>query len=281
MAVVDQLPYRPFLEPGQILDGAFRWRLGLRPLDLRNWFEVGEDGARWTAEKPGIMAAHPDQVFAALDDAEPECAEVAAAIADHVGRELDPSLHPLDAAARLVADDLVVMVERDDGLVFGAGSVCFPNRWDLPSKLGRTMAEVHAPVAGLNDQLESAVDGFLARLTPERSFWRLGWGLIDSAEGFEPPVPRTPGIEIGIPSGQARRRSVRADVASGTDAGDVHVRVERETLRRFPVTDCVLFTIRTYIAPIGCSSDDDRASIERVVAAMPPDVLRYKDLRTV
>ena len=39
------------------------------------------------------------------------------------------------------------MVERDGRLVFGAGSVCFPNRWDLRSKLGLTLADVHAPVA--------------------------------------------------------------------------------------------------------------------------------------
>ena len=50
------------------------------------------------------------------------------------------SLHPLDVASRLVQEDLIVMIEhRRRRMVFGAGSVCFPNRWDLRSKLGRSL----------------------------------------------------------------------------------------------------------------------------------------------
>lgn len=61
---------------------------------------------------------------------------------------------------------------------------------------------------------------------------------------------------------------------------DLHVRVERETLRRFPVTDAVLFTIRTYITPLRSviADPDDRAAIGRVVDAMPADVRGYKDI---
>ena len=145
---------------------------------------------------------------------------------------LDPTLHPLDAAARLVPEDLVLLVERDGQLVFGGGSVCFPNRWDLRSKLGLTMAGVHAPVDRLNDQLEAPIDSFFDRLTPDRSFWRLGWGVLDTPDWYTPV------------DGTAAPRPV-------APAPDQHfLRVERETLRRFPDTGCVLFTIRTYVTPI-------------------------------
>ena len=83
-------------------------------------------------------------------------------------------------------EDLVMMVERDGRLIFGGGSVCFPNRWDLRSKLGCTMAEVHAPVALLNEQLEAPVDRFFERLRPERSYWRLGWGILDTDDWYTP-----------------------------------------------------------------------------------------------
>lgn len=262
MALVDDLPYRPFGERGHVVDGEFRWRLGARPLDLDRWFEFGDDGEEWVAEKAGIMNDHAGQAFAVIPDAEPECREVAEAIAAHLDVELDPVLHPLDAAARHVPDDLVVMVQRDGRLVFGGGSVCFPNRWDLPSKLGLTMAEVHAPVAGLNDQLGRAVDDFLVRLTPDRSYWRLGWGLIDSLEGFEPPRHR-PGRSFG--------------------PTDLAVRVERETLRRFPQTGCVLFGIRTYLTPLPAASRDGdlAAAVAGIVDAMPPPVRQYKDLEAI
>ena len=266
--------YLPFMDgPAPTDASAFRWRLGVRPLDLDDWIELGPDADDAIAAKSTLTAEHPDTVFAVLDDAEPESTEVATALVEHLrdrwpdrfGRAgLDPSLHPLDAAARLVPEDLVLLVERDGRLVFGGGSVCFPNRWDLRSKLGLSMAGVHAPVAQLNEQLEGPIDSFFDRLTPERSFWRLGWGILDTADRYTPldgtaaPRPADPRPE------------------------EFFLRVERETLRRFPVTKCVLFTIRTYVAPI-LDAAGDRDVARRLadsLSALPDDVRGYKDLRT-
>ena len=251
-----------------MVDGTFRWRLGVRPLRLRDWFQFGPDADGpdgWIAQKAEVLAAHHAQVFVAGDDVEPESMEVAQAVVDHLAThhpdhrvDLDPALHPLEAASRLVPEDLIVTVERDGRRVFGGGCVCFPNRWDLPSKLGCTMAEVHAPVARLNEQLESGVDRFLDRLEPERSFWRLGWGVIDTADGYTPTAHRAiAGVEP-----------------------EMFVRVERETLSRFPRTNAVLFTIRTYIAPIASVAGDPEsaAALAASVAAMTTDVHGYKDL---
>lgn len=270
MATIAEPPYRPWLQRGFVVDGSFRWRLGTRPLDLDDWIEFGTDGDGWVAEKSDVMRDHADTAFAVIDDIEADCREIADALVEHLRRvvpdrvsvELDASLHPLDAAARLVPDDLVVMVERDGELVFGGGSVCFPNRWDLRSKLGRSMAAVHAPVAQLNEQLEQAVDSFFDRLEPDRSFWRLGWGILDTADGYAPldgtaaPRPEHPTID------------------------DLYVRVERETLRRFPVHRAVLFTIRTYVTPltIVLAEPGDRTAITRIIDAMPADVRDYKDI---
>ena len=158
-------------------------------------------------------------MFAALDGVEAESQQVADTLLDHLRRrwpdryadaELDPTLHPLDAAARLVPEDLVLMVERDGRLVFGAGSVCFPNRWDLRSKIGLPLADVHAPVALLNEQLQGPIDRFFERLTPERSFWRLGWGVLDTADWYTPtdgtaaPRPNDPDLRRLVPARRAR-----------------------------------------------------------------------------
>ena len=255
---------------------AFRWRLGVRPLDLNDWIQFGVDGDHAIATKSLLNERHPAIVFAALDDVDAESREVATTIADHLrhqwpkrGCELDDALHPLDAASRLVPEDLVLMVERPgpDGpqLVFGGGSVCFPNRWDLRSKLGLTMAEVHAPVAQLNEQLEAPIDQFFQRLRPERSFWRLGWGVLDTGDWYTPldqsagPRPRDP------------------------QPTEMHLRVERETLRRLPQTNCVLFTIRTFVTPIAQIADDaDTASrLASAIETLPADVRGYKDIAGV
>jgi hypothetical protein len=273
-ATVTTLPYLPFMDgPAPSGEEHFRWRLGVRPLDLNDWIELGADADAAIAAKPLLMAEHPATVFAVLDDVEPESTEVAEALVAHLRARwperfadvsLDPNLHPLDAAARLVPEDLVLLVERDGQLVFGGGSVCFPNRWDLRSKLGLSMAGVHAPVAQLNEQLEAPIDSFFDRLSPQRSFWRLGWGILDTPDWYTPvdgtaaPRPTAPGPH------------------------EHFVRIERETLRRFAVTNCVLFTIRTYVAPIpAVARDVDVAGrLADAVASLPGEVKSYKDVVT-
>lgn len=272
---IERAPYLPFLDgPAPRGRSDFRWRLGVRPLDLHDWIELGPDADAAIAAKTRLTTQHADTVFAVLDErVRDEGEEVAVVLVEHlrnrwperyVDTELDRSLHPLDAAARLVPEDLVLLVERDGRLVFGGGSVCFPNRWDLRSKLGLSMADVHAPVAQLNEQLEAPIDGFFERLAPDRSYWRLGWGVLDTPDWYTPvdgtadPRPRDPAPD------------------------QLHLRVERETLRRFPMTRCVLFTIRTYVTPIASVAADVEVAVRMAdaVAGLPVDVRVYKDLET-
>jgi hypothetical protein len=262
--------YLPFLEgPRQLDQASFRWRLGVRPLDLHDWIEFGCHADEAIASKRRLSAEHPSTVFASLDGVDGEAQQVADALVDHLrhrfphryaGVRLDDTLHPLDAAARLVPEDLVLMVERDGRLVFGAGSICFPNRWDLRSKIGLTLSEVHAPVALLNEQLEEPIDRFFDRLTPERSFWRLGWGVLDTDDWYTP----TDGTAAPRPS----------------DVGpeQLFLRVERETLRRFPTSNAVLFTIRTYVTPIPVIAADGPTArrLADALAGLPVPVQEYK-----
>jgi hypothetical protein len=239
----------------------------MRPLDLADWIQVDDRYDDEITEKRRLLAAHHDTVFQVLDDVVEESREVLAAIVDHL-RTLDHvdaavgvDLHPLDAAGRLVQEDLVLLVERGDELVCGGGSVCFPNRWDLRSKLGLPLAAIHAPVARLNEQLEAPIDRFLERLTPTRSFWRLGWGVLDTDELYQPL------------DGTASNR--RSDLPAARH----HLRVERQTFRRFPGTGCVLFTIRTYVSPLaGVPAGADACALAAAIEALPDDVATYKQL---
>lgn len=266
---------RPIYQP--YLDGKpvpFRWRLGLRPLDLADWLQVTDHYDHEVALKHRYSDEFPDTTLRFLDGIEPEGHEVLEAIVAHL-RAHDPTRfghltadpagrHPLDVAGRLVQEDLVLLVEREQGLVCGGGSVCFPNRWDLNSKVGATMAEVHAPVAQLNAQLESPIDRFMERLEPDKSFWRLGYSLIDTDELYQ-----------------------ATDGTAAPSSGDVPpagwwLRVERETLRRFPRTRCILFTIHSYLTRLSdLAGTDDGRQLATAIEAMPDDVLDYKSIGSI
>jgi hypothetical protein len=237
---------------------------------------------------------HHDTVVATIDGIEPEAAEILEHLCDHLcatrpdwfareGNEIvnrrrgerwpvspgdDGSwaLHPLDIAGRLVQEDLALLVNREAGLVFGGGSVCFPNRWDLSSKLGLTMAEVHAPVDRLNEQLQDPIDSFFGRLSVDKPFWRLGWGVLDTDDPYQ-PMDGTASVPPPIPA-----------IGDPSTGDRLFLRVERETLRRFPRTDCVLFTIRTYIRPLShlVERPQDAARLAEALSQLPDDVRDYK-----
>lgn len=266
--------YEPYLDKSP---APFRWTLGLRPLDLADWIEIDTHYARDVALKARYSTEFPDTVLRHLPGIEAEAYELLDTLVTHL-RGLDPArfgtlttdaatdrgrLHPLDAAGRLVQEDLVLLVEREGRLVCGGGSVCFPNRWDLAAKVGRTMAEIHAPVAQLNTQLADPIDRALARLTPERSFWRLGYGLLDTGDLYQ------------AVDGTAPRASGPVPVEG------YFLRVERETLRRLPGTGCIVFTIRTHLTPIGAIRGRSARVLADALAAMPDDVLGYKQLAEV
>ncbi len=123
-------------------------------------------------------------------------------------------------------EDLCVLV-RSDAWRLQAACVCFPSRWNLASKLGTTLDDIHGPVPIYDVELSRPTNAFFERLKPDRSFWRLNWTLIDS------PVLHQP---------TSARRSPHGELA------DWFFRVERQTLRRLPVSGAVVFTIRNYVA---------------------------------
>jgi len=261
--------------------GPFRWRLGLRPLDLADWLRVDEGALVEWQHKQHALAQHAPTAMAWLPGVEAEGAEILEAIVEHLRQRhpehlarcgtVDPSGHPLESAGRIITEDLVLMVERDGRLVVGGGVVAAPNRWDLRSKIGRTLTEVHAPVAQLNDQLAGPVDGFFERLRPERSWWRLGWGLLVTDDLYLPLDGTGPALPAPPQLGDA-------------DAGErLFLRVERETLRRFPRTGAVLFTIGTTVRPLShlAQRPDDARRLAQALDALPDDVAAYKDLGRV
>jgi hypothetical protein len=177
-----------------------------------------------------------------------------------------PPLHPLDVAGRLVAEDLCLLQASDEGYRLIGASLCFPNRWQLGEKIGQPLDVIHEPVPGFAPALQKPVAHFFAALKPDRILARVNWGIADDPTLFQP---------IG--------RDADIAITPATAGSALYLRVERQTLRRLPQSDAVLFTIRTEITPLDrvVATREDAIDLAGAIRDMSPAMLRYKHLTAV
>jgi len=233
--------------------------MGTRGLPHDAWLLPDDDRDRDLSWKADLLAAHPADAFAALDSPTVLAAsqEVLDLVVAATEAPPDATRHPLDAAGRLVQEDLCLLVERDGAPHLDAGSLCFPSYWRLRDKLGRPLAAVHEPVAHYAEELAERVDRFLARLRPDRPVWRRNWSIHDDPSYWLPDP--TPLRAVDPPSG-------------------LWLRTERQTLRRLSTPGTILFTIRTQQVPLAVLADrpDVAHRIAAAIAAWSPELAAYK-----
>ena len=176
---------------------------------------------------------------------------------------------PLDWIGRQVQEDLVLMgTEATGAMVCRAGHVCFPSQWSLQEKIGLTFPQIHEPVPGFAESAGPASDRLLRGLKVGRPVERCGWSLL--------PTDR---LDLAPSTREEWRHA--SEGAASLDPGDrCFFRIERQTLSRLPGTGGVLFTIRTYLAPLRELAADPfrRRRLLAVLQDIPASMRRYKDL---
>jgi hypothetical protein len=233
-------------------DGPPWLSMGLGRIDEATWLVVDGERTDQLPLRGRLLAERHDDVFAAMPGTESAGAEVLGLVTAWLDRfhpglpapsaEALGEVHPLEAAGRLVQEDLVVMVRRDGGHHLDAACLCFPSHWRLADKIGGSAAAIHDPVPGYADDLEARVDRYLDRLRVGTITARRNWSVHDRPDLFAPVPP--PPRPIGA-----------SEVATG-----LWLRSERQTLRRLPVSGAVLFTIRVQQAPFGVLAERPAAA---------------------
>lgn len=232
-------------------------QMGSHALRAAPTFPSGPGFEALRQRKSELLASAHRQVSVALPDVEAAAGEVARFVAGAVGQPLEANRPPLEAAALLVGEDLVVLVRKDGAWLMAAGVVCFPSQWSPASKLGLPVARIHEPVPRYAEELSDRVDRFLDHLAPDRPVWRRNWMVHASPELHAPqPVP----------------------VAGPVAPEDHWLRSERQTLTALPLTGAILFTIRTEQVSFG-SLRHEPGFASRLAAAIrstPADLTRYR-----
>jgi hypothetical protein len=247
-------------------DGSAKpFTIGLKPLDLSNWIEIDDYLEAYLAEKKRLYAAIPGQVFAEEPGTREAQQEVLELLEDHLRARLpkladhredaEPDLPPLQRASLLVQDDLVLMRKGDDGWRLAAAALCFPASWSLAEKFRKPLQDIHEPVPGFGRGTRTAeiINRIFDKLQVEQPVERHNWSL--QADG----ALYMPLSDLG----RIERAAQRPERFSDEDvAARAFIRVERQTLRKLPRSGDILFTIRTYLDPLGAlRRHPDRARI--------------------
>ena len=239
------------------------FQIGLKPIALGDWLEGGETDP--AARKDPLIADHRGLVWAETTDSRPAQAEVLEMVEAALGQvATSPGLPPLYAAARCVPDDLCLMEKRDGQWRLTALSLSAGSFFTAEEVIGRSLTELHGPVTGFADRFLVRVHRIFEGLRPGLVLERRNWTLLNSAA-------------LHTPSSTPIR--ARIGEIAPLDAADIlHLRVERQTLRRLPRTGGALFTIRVWLAPLSdLAKDPERlAAFATAWRNATPELRAYK-----
>ena len=269
--------------------GPYRMALGLTAATDADWFEFDALYPTEMAERRRLLADHHPEVFATLPVSDAARAEaltrVAANLAAHhptwftrSGDRLtnhltgeawnlaDPGQDPLELAGRLVQEDLCIIQVPDETPIFTAAVLCFPSRWRLGEKIGKPLADVHGPVPVYAERLEKPVDRFMRHLKDGHIAARLNWSVLDDPALFQPTGKWREGANTAITQANA--------------GASLYLRVERQTLRRLPDSDAILFGIRVHCYRLDAviRTPELAARLAGAVRALPEAIMHYKSM---
>jgi hypothetical protein len=77
---------------------------------------------------------------------------------------------PMEMCARMIQDDLAIMVEKEDGQYYLlAGAILLAGFWRLEDKFGMPLSTIHTSgdVPGFKDKLEKPMSNFFRRIQPQ------------------------------------------------------------------------------------------------------------------
>jgi dimethylamine monooxygenase subunit A len=267
--------------------GPYRMAMGLVTVPETAWFEIDAQYKIEMTERARLLAERHAEVFGAEPASAAAREETLSMMLEHLTRVypawfvrdravlcnkltgeswIVADHDPLELAGRLVQEDLCLIEAAPDGPRLTAAVLCFPSRWRLSEKLGRPLAEVHGNVPLFAERLAHPVDRFMARVRPDHIAARLNWSLMDDPTLFQP---------VG------KWRTARDESITEQNAGErLFLRVERQTLRRLPVSAAVLFGIRVHVYRLAeaIHAPEVAARLAAAVRALPTEMTHYKSL---
>ena len=201
--------------------GEKKYRLGLKPIDLNKWLDRKPDQNLFNHKKELLKSNYSD-VIATTNDSE----DAQKKLGDIL--RISKTTYP-DLIAELslnIQDDLCLMESKNKQRLIAA-SICSPSYWDVKTKIGRPLREIHDPVVSLDEKIGNRISTFIRQAPVMKPFARQNWLI----------------------HGDTKRFHLKEEDTLLTDPSSWYIRSEKETLCRFH-EDYSLFTINVLFEPL-------------------------------
>lgn len=145
---------------------------------------------------------------------------------------------PLFVLLHNVPEDFAIMIrDPETGIYsFRAGIIMSSLGWNLGTKIGKKLHEIHGPVPDYREKMQFSMDRFFAKMPTDKPIQRGSWGLEIDEPLYVPPE---------------EAESLTADSGDPSHTIDrVHLRVDWQTLRRLPLSGAVVFNFKGLFTPV-------------------------------
>lgn len=174
---------------------------------------------------------------------------------------------PLHVLLRNVPEDFAIMIrDPETGIYsFRGGIIMSSLGWDLGSKIGLKLHEIHAPIPDYREKMQFSMDRYFAKKPTDKGIQRGSWGLeIDQPLYMPPDDPHEKLREHQDPSHTIER---------------CHLRVDWQTLRRLPLSGAVVFNFKGLFTPVTEFRDEPYVPslILKVLREGKQSIMEYKN----
>jgi dimethylamine monooxygenase subunit A len=283
----------------------YRWatpefQVGLQPISSRDWLLVDGNYVDFMVAKRDHLTRSPERFYKAMPCSLAAQRELRRMVVAHLvdvhtalfsmsDRALvcaarnhswdlqDESAEPLWQLSDFVQEDFMLLQEIDGRSTITAASNAYSSSGRLVAAVGRDVRWAHEPVPNLTGLHGARIDRILASVHENAPSARFNWQLTPLSSIFFPSDPHT--------ANQSALQYVSARLSKDPSLAPslLHMRVERQTLRRLPETRAVAFTIHTYSDPLS-SLIGDSVALRAVLALLKdysPARLRYTEMDAV
>ena len=195
-------------------NGKEKYRLGLKPIEKSQWFKDNISDSLKNYKKNLLESRYTDVIATTKDSTESQ--KVLAKKLKVNQRNYADLIADISLS---VPDDLCI-IESNGKQRLLAASICSPSYWNIKSKIGKPLKEIHKPVKTLNEKIGNPIEKFIKNAPFETPFLRENWLI----------------------HGDDQRMHLKAEEFPKGMVKDWIVRSERETLCKFS-DDHSLFAI--------------------------------------